>query len=52
MICHYWYSKDIGYKYELYVRSSCHDLMQKAMSFNDVAIVSIKEMIIEFIFGI
>ena len=52
MICHYWYSKDIGYKFESYVRSSCHDLMQKAMSFNDVAIVSIKEMIIEFIFGI
>ena len=30
------------YKYEPYLCNGCHDLMQKAMSFNDVAIVSIK----------
>ena len=33
-ICHCWYFKDIGFKYEPHL---CHDLMQKAMSFNDVA---------------
>ena len=27
---------------EAYLCNSCHDLMQKAMNFNDVAIVSIK----------
>ena len=26
MICHYWYFKDIGYKYEPYVCNGCHDL--------------------------
>ena len=41
-ICHYWYFKDIGFKYEPYLCNGCHDLMQKAMSFNDVAIVSVK----------
>ena len=40
-ICHYWYFKDIGLKYELYLCNGCHDLMQKAINFNDVAIVSI-----------
>ena len=40
--CHYWYFKDIGFKYELYLCSGCHDLVQKAMSFNDAAIVSVK----------
>ena len=25
MICHYWYFKDIGYKYEPYVCNGCHD---------------------------
>ena len=34
-ICHYWYFKDIGFKYGPY-------LMQKAMGFNDIAIVYIK----------
>ena len=41
-ICHYWYFKDIGFKYEPYLCNSCHDLMQKAMSFNDFAIVYVK----------
>ena len=42
-ICHYWYFKDIGFKYEPYLCNGCHDLMQKAMSFNNVAIVYVKE---------
>ena len=42
-ICHYWYFKDIGFKYEPYLCNGFHGLMQKAMSFNDVAIISIKE---------
>ena len=41
--CHYWYFKDIGFKYEKYLRNSCHDLMQKVMSFNNVAIVYVKQ---------
>ena len=41
-ICHYWYFKDIGYKYEPYLCNGCHGLMQKAMSFNNVAIVYVK----------
>ena len=31
--------KDIGFKYEPYLCSGCHGLMQKAISFNDVAFV-------------
>ena len=42
-ICHYWYFKNIGFKYERYLCNGCHDLMQKAMSFNNVAIVYVKE---------
>ena len=41
-ICHYWYFKNIGFKYETYLINGCHDLMQKAMSFNNVAIVYVK----------
>ena len=41
-ICHYWYFKDIGFKYERYLFNGCHDLMQKAMGFNNIAIVNIK----------
>ena len=41
-ISHYWYFKDIGFNYEPYFCNNCHDLMQKAMNFNDVAIVCVK----------
>ena len=42
-ICPYWYFKNIGFKYEPYLCNVCHDLMQKAMGFNNVAIVYVKE---------
>ena len=42
-ICHYWYFKNIGFKHEPYLCNGCHDLMQKAMSFNNIAIVYVKE---------
>ena len=42
-ICHYLYFKDVGFKYEPYLCNGCHDLMQNAMSFNNIAIVYIKE---------
>ena len=41
-ICHYWYFEDIDFKYEPYLCNGCHDLKQRAMSFNDVAIVYVK----------
>ena len=41
-ICHYWYFLDKNFNYEPYLCNGCHDLMQKAMSFKHVAIVSIK----------
>ena len=41
-ICHYWYFKNIGFKYESYLCNGCHDLMQNAMGFNNTSIVYIK----------
>ena len=38
----YWYFLDKSFKYESYLYNGCHDLMQKDMNFNYVAIVSIK----------
>ena len=49
---HYWFFKNIGFKYEPYLCNSCHNLMQKVMNFNHVAIVLLKKEIKEFIFGI
>ena len=42
-IFHYWCFKNIGFKYEKHICSGCHNLMQKVMSFNNVAIIYVKE---------
>ena len=41
-ICHFSYFKGIGFKYEKYLCNVCHDLKQKAMSYNNIAIVYVK----------
>ena len=41
-ICHYLYFLDKNFSYQPHLCHGCHDLMQKAMSFNDVSIVSVK----------
>ena len=41
-IFHYWYFKDIGFKYEQCLCNGCQDSTQKAISFNDVAIIYVK----------
>ena len=41
-IYHYWYFKDVGFKYELDLCNGCHGLMQKAISFDNIVIVYVK----------
>ena len=41
-ICHYWYFKDIDFKYQPYLWNGCYNLMQKAMRFNNVTIIYVK----------
>ena len=50
-ICHYWYLKNIGFKYEPYLCNGCHGLMRKAMRFNNVAVVYLKGIAYRINFG-
>ena len=51
-ICHYWYFLDKNFNYEPYLCNGCNDLMQKAMNLMMLLLFLLKEVIIEFIFGI
>ena len=42
LICHYWYFKDIGYKYEAYVCNKCHDLLMFVYDLKNFTILNIK----------
>ena len=41
-VCHYWFFKDIGFKFEEHVCNKCHDLLTMAHSLKDIAILSAK----------
>ena len=34
-LCHYWFFKDIGFKFEEHVCNKCHDLLTMAYSLKD-----------------
>ena len=41
-LCHYWFFKDIGFKFEEHVCNKCHDLLTIAYSLKDIAILNAK----------
>ena len=52
MLCHCWYFKDVGYKFQPYLCNGCHSLMQKVVSFNNIAVVYVKNNAYKYTFGI
>ena len=41
-LCHYWFFKDFGYKFEDYVCTGCYDLSTMAYSLKNIAILTAK----------
>ena len=41
-LCHYWFFKDVGFKFEEHVCNKCHDLLKMAYSLKDIAILNAK----------
>ena len=42
MICHYWYFKDIAFKYQQYVCNGCHDFSMIVQKLDDFVILRVK----------
>ena len=41
-LCHYWFFKDVAFKFEEHVCNGCHDLLTMAYSLKNIAILSAK----------
>ena len=41
-LCHYWFFKDVGFKFEEHVCNKCHDLLTMAYSLKNIAILNAK----------
>ena len=42
MLCHYWYFKDVGFKFEPHVCNKCHDVLMAVYELKKIAILNIK----------
>ena len=42
MLCHYWYFKDVGYKFQLYLCNGCHAVSMMACELKNIAILNAK----------
>ena len=42
MLCHYWFFKDVGFKFEEHVCNGCHDFLTMAYSLENIGILSAK----------
>ena len=41
-LCHYWFFKDVGFKFEEHVCNGCHNLLTMAHGLENIAILSAK----------
>ena len=42
MLCHYWWFKDVGFKFERHVCNKCHDVLMTVYELKNTAILNIK----------
>ena len=42
MLCHYWYFKDVGFKFEPHVCNKCHDVLMTAYELKNISILKVK----------
>ena len=43
MLCHYWYLRNVGFRFEPHVCNKCHDVLMTAYKLKDIAILNVKE---------
>ena len=49
-LCHYWFFKDVGFKFEEHVCNRCHDLLAMVYALKNMAILSAKGPIFRCLF--
>ena len=42
MFCHYWYFKDIAYKFKSNICNKCHDVLMAAYKLKNIATLNVK----------
>ena len=43
MLCHFWYFKDVGYKFVRHVCNKCQDVLMTASELKNIVILNVKD---------
>ena len=52
MLFHYWYFKDVEFKFEPHVSNKCHNLLMTIYELKNVAILNVNELILDVFYGV
>ena len=42
MLCHYWYFKDVGFRFESHICNKCHDVLITAYELKKITMLDVK----------
>ena len=42
VLCHYWYFKDVGFRFEPHVCNKCHDVLMTVYELKNTALINVK----------
>ena len=42
ILCHYWYFKDVGFRFELHVCNKCHDVLMTVYELKNTTLINVK----------
>ena len=42
ILCHYWYFKDVGFRFEPHVCNKCHDVLMTVYELKNAALINVK----------
>ena len=52
MLSHYWYFKDVGFRFDLHVCNKCQDVLMSGYELENIVILNVKEYILDVSYGV
>ena len=51
MLSHYWYFKDVGFRFDPHVCNKCQDVLMSGYELENIVILNVKEYILDLFYG-
>ena len=52
MLSHYWYFKDVGFRFDPHFCNKCQDVLMSGYELENIVILNVKEYILDVFYGV